>query len=90
MGLSINDTAPDFQADTTQGSIRFHEWIGDSWAIVFSHPKDFTAVCTTELGYMAKLRPGFEHRNVKIIGPSVESTEDHESWANDIAETQLA
>jgi alkyl hydroperoxide reductase subunit AhpC len=90
MGLSINDTAPDFEADTTQGKVRFHEWIGDSWAIVFSHPRDFTPVCTTELGYMAKLQPEFEHRNVKVIGLSVDTTEDHESWANDIAETQGA
>ncbi len=88
MGLSINDTAPDFEADTTQGRIRFHDWIGDSWAILFSHPKDFTPVCTTELGYMAKLQPEFERRNAKIIGLSVDATDDHERWADDIEETQ--
>ena len=88
MGLSINDTAPDFEADTTQGRIKFHAWMGDSWAILFSHPKDFTPVCTTELGYMAKLQPEFEQRNVRIIGLSVDATQDHESWANDIEETQ--
>jgi alkyl hydroperoxide reductase subunit AhpC len=88
MGLSINDTAPDFEADTTQGRITFHDWMGDSWAILFSHPKDFTPVCTTELGYMATLQPEFEQRNVKIIGLSVDATQDHESWANDIEETQ--
>jgi thioredoxin-dependent peroxiredoxin len=90
MGLSINDTAPDFEADTTQGRLKFHEWIGDSWAILFSHPKDFTPVCTTELGYMAKLQPEFERRNVKVIGLSVDGTADHESWADDIEETQSA
>ena len=88
MGLSINDTAPDFEADTTQGRLRFHDWIGDSWAVLFSHPKDFTPVCTTELGYMAKLAPEFERRNVKVIGLSVDATNDHEKWANDIEETQ--
>jgi thioredoxin-dependent peroxiredoxin len=88
MGLSINDTAPDFEADTTQGRIRFHDWIGDSWAVLFSHPKDFTPVCTTELGYMAKIAPEFERRNVKIIGLSVDATDDHERWAGDIEETQ--
>jgi thioredoxin-dependent peroxiredoxin len=90
MGLTINDTAPDFTAQTTEGEIRFHEWIGDSWAILFSHPKDFTPVCTTELGYMAKIKPEFERRNVKIIGISVDSTSDHEGWAKDIEETQGA
>jgi thioredoxin-dependent peroxiredoxin len=90
MGLSINDTAPDFEADTTQGRLKFHEFIGDSWAILFSHPKDFTPVCTTELGYMAKLQPEFERRNVKVIGLSVDTTADHESWTDDIEETQGA
>jgi thioredoxin-dependent peroxiredoxin len=88
MGLSINDTAPDFEADTTQGRIKFHDWIGDSWAVLFSHPKDFTPVCTTELGYMAKLEPEFERRGVKIIGLSVDGASDHERWADDIEETQ--
>ena len=88
MGLSIHDTAPDFEADSTKGRINFHDWMGDSWAILFSHPKDFTPVCTTELGYMATLQPEFEQRNVKIIGLSVDATQDHESWANDIEETQ--
>jgi alkyl hydroperoxide reductase subunit AhpC len=88
MGLRIGDTAPDFTADTTQGRIKFHEWIGDSWCVMFSHPKDFTPVCTTELGYMAKLKPEFEKRNVKIIGLSVDPVGDHERWANDIRETQ--
>ncbi|HLX78413.1 MAG TPA: redoxin domain-containing protein [Acidimicrobiales bacterium] len=90
MGLSINETAPDFEADTTEGRIKFHDWIGDSWAVLFSHPKDFTPVCTTELGYMAKLQPEFERRGVKIIGLSVDATKDHEAWANDIEETQGA
>jgi thioredoxin-dependent peroxiredoxin len=88
MALSLGDTAPDFQAETTEGPISFHDWIGDSWAVLFSHPKDFTPVCTTELGYMARIKPEFERRNVKIIGLSVDSTGDHESWARDIEETQ--
>ena len=90
MGLQLGDIAPDFEADTTQGKIRFHEWIGDSWAVLFSHPKDFTPVCTTELGYMAKLGPEWEKRNVKVIGLSVDATKDHERWADDIEETQGA
>jgi thioredoxin-dependent peroxiredoxin len=90
MTLAINDIAPDFEAQTTQGPIRFHEWIGDSWAVLFSHPKDFTPVCTTELGYMARIHPEFERRDVKIIGLSVDSTGDHEAWARDIEETQGA
>jgi len=88
MSMAIGETAPDFEADTTQGRIKFHDWIGDSWAVLFSHPKDFTPVCTTELGYMAKIQPEFEKRNVKVIGLSVDATTDHESWANDIEETQ--
>ena len=84
----INDTAPDFSADTTQGRINFHEWIGDGWAILFSHPKDFTPVCTTELGYMAGLEPEFKKRNTKIIGISVDPVSDHEKWKADIEETQ--
>jgi alkyl hydroperoxide reductase subunit AhpC len=90
MSLQLGDTAPDFEADTTEGHIHFHDWIGDSWAVLFSHPKDFTPVCTTELGYMAKIKPEFERRNVKIIGLSVDSAGDHEAWANDIEETQGA
>ena len=88
MALQINDTAPDFEAETTEGRIRFHEWIGDSWAVLFSHPKDFTPVCTTELGYMARIKPEFDRRGVKIIGLSVDATKDHETWARDIEETQ--
>ena len=88
MALSINDTAPDFEAQTTEGKIRFHDWIGNSWAVLFSHPKDFTPVCTTELGYMAKIKPEFDKRNVKIIGLSVDPVEQHSGWANDIKETQ--
>jgi alkyl hydroperoxide reductase subunit AhpC len=88
VALQIGDTAPDFEAETTEGTIRFHDWIGDSWAVLFSHPKDFTPVCTTELGYMAAIKPEFDRRNVKIIGVSVDSTGDHEAWAKDIEETQ--
>jgi alkyl hydroperoxide reductase subunit AhpC len=88
MGLSLGETAPDFEAETTQGRINFHDWIGDSWAVLFSHPKDFTPVCTTELGYMAKIQPEFDKRNVKIIGLSVDAKGDHEKWADDIEETQ--
>jgi thioredoxin-dependent peroxiredoxin len=88
MALQIGGTAPDFEADTTEGRIRFHDWIGDSWTVLFSHPKDFTPVCTTELGYMAKIKPEFERRNVQIIGLSVDPTDKHEKWADDIAETQ--
>jgi len=88
MALTIGDTAPDFEAETTEGRIKFHDWIGDSWAVLFSHPRDFTPVCTTELGYMAKINPDFEKRGVKIIGLSVDPLDNHEKWAQDIAETQ--
>jgi thioredoxin-dependent peroxiredoxin len=88
MALQLGDTAPDFEADSTEGRIRFHEWIGDSWAVLFSHPKDFTPVCTTELGYMARIKPEFDRRGVKIIGLSVDPTGKHEEWARDIEETQ--
>jgi thioredoxin-dependent peroxiredoxin len=88
MTLRINSIAPDFKADTTQGPIEFHKWIGDGWAILFSHPKDFTPVCTTELGYMAGLKPEFDKRNTKIVGLSVDPVANHEKWAKDIEETQ--
>jgi alkyl hydroperoxide reductase subunit AhpC len=90
MSLKLGDTAPDFEANTTEGRIHFHDWIGDSWAVLFSHPKDFTPVCTTELGYMAKIKPEFDRRGVKVIGLSVDSTGDHERWVSDIKETQGA
>jgi thioredoxin-dependent peroxiredoxin len=88
MALQLGDTAPDFQADSTEGPISFHDWIGDSWAVLFSHPKDFTPVCTTELGYMASIKPEFDRRGVKIIGLSVDPSTEHERWARDIEETQ--
>jgi alkyl hydroperoxide reductase subunit AhpC len=88
MALQLGDTAPDFTAQTTEGEIRFHDWIWDSWAVLFSHPRDFTPVCTTELGYMAKIKPDFEARNTKIIGLSVDPLDNHEQWAKDIEDTQ--
>jgi alkyl hydroperoxide reductase subunit AhpC len=88
MALSLGDTAPDFEADTTEGRIKFHDWLGDSWAVLFSHPRAFTPVCTTELGYMASIKPEFDKRGVKIIGLSVDPVENNEGWAKDIAETQ--
>src|SRR2546426_1086455 len=88
MNMQIGDTAPDFEAETTEGPIGFHNWIGDSWAVLFSHPKDFTPVCTTELGYMAKIKPEFDRRNDKIIGLSVDPVDSHAKGANDIEETQ--
>lgn len=90
MALSINEIAPDFTADSTEGTIRFHEWIGDSWAVLFSHPKDFTPVCTTELGYMARIKPEFDRRGVRIIGLSVDPTDRHAEWVKDIEDTQGA
>ncbi|NIA70856.1 peroxiredoxin [Pelagibius litoralis] len=88
MALQLGDTAPDFTAQSTEGPISFHDWIGDGWAVLFSHPKDFTPVCTTELGYMAKLKPEFDKRNVKVVGLSVDPVGDHQLWASDIEETQ--
>ena len=90
MGLAINDTAPDFEAESTQGKIKFHDWIGDSWAVLFSHPRNFTPVCTTELGYLAKIKPEFDRRNVKIVGLSVDPVDNHAKWAADIEDTQGA
>ena len=88
MALQLGDTAPDFTAETTEGPISFHDWMGDSWAVVFSHPRDFTPVCTTELGYMAKIKPEFDRRKVKVVGLSVDPMENHAKWVADIEETQ--
>ena len=88
MSLQIGDTAPDFEAETTEGTLRLHDWLGDDWGVLFSHPKDFTPVCTTELGYLASIKPEFDRRGVKVIGLSVDATDDHERWARDIEETQ--
>ena len=88
MALQIGDTAPDFEAETTEGPISFHDWIGDSWTVLFSHPRNFTPICTTELGYLAKIKPDFDARGVKVIGLSVDPVENHEKWADDIEETQ--
>ena len=90
MSLRINDIAPDFEADTTEGRVRFHDWLGDSWGVLFSHPKDFTPVCTTELGQMARIKAEFDRRGVKIAGLSADPVEDHRRWAKDIEETQGA
>ena len=88
MPIRIGDEVPDFSAETTEGTIQFHDWVGDGWAVLFSHPKDFTPVCTTELGYMAGLKPEFDKRNCKVIGLSIDSVEDHKAWSKDIEETQ--
>ena len=88
MALQIGDAAPDFEAQTTEGRMRFHEWMGDGWAVLFSHPKDYTPVCTTELGYMAKIKPEFDRRNVKIVGLSADRVDDHAKWSSDIEQTQ--
>ncbi len=88
MSLRLGDTAPDFEAETTQGTINFHQWLGESWGVLFSHPKDFTPVCTTELGYVARIKPEFDKRDVKVIGLSVDSVQSHNKWESDIAETQ--
>ena len=90
MAIRLGDTAPDFEVETTEGRIKFHDWMGSGWAVLFSHPRDFTPVCTTELGYLAKLKPEFEKRDVKVIGLSVDNVEDHKKWAKDIEETQGA